>query len=62
MWHHQHHFKTIEDAVEMTDIVHYKLPLWFLGDIANSLFVKRQVNNIFEYRFKKVEALFGTTS
>ena len=28
MWHHQHHFKTIDGGVEMTDIVHYKLPLW----------------------------------
>jgi len=59
MWHHQHHFKTIEGGVEMTDIVHYKLPFWFLGDIANTLFVKKQLSNIFEYRFSKVEKLFG---
>lgn len=59
MWHHQHHFKIIDGGVEMTDIVHYKLPLWFLGDIANSLFVKSQVKKIFDYRFKKVEELFG---
>ena len=61
MWHHQHHFKTIDGGVEMTDIVHYKLPLWFLGDIANTLFVKKQLNGIFDYRFKKVEELFGKT-
>ena len=60
MWHHQHHFRVIDGGVEMTDIIHYKLPLWFLGDIANSLFVKKQLQQIFEYRFKKVEALFGT--
>lgn len=59
MWHHQHHFKEMEGGVEMTDIVHYKLPLWFLGDIANSLLVKNQLKGIFDYRFKKVEALFG---
>jgi ligand-binding SRPBCC domain-containing protein len=59
MWHHQHHFKTIEGGVEMTDIVHYKLPFWFLGDIANTLFVSKQLNGIFDYRFKKVEELFG---
>jgi len=59
MWHHQHHFKVIDSGVEMTDIVHYKLPLWFLGDIANSLFVKKQLQQIFDYRFKKVEELFG---
>jgi ligand-binding SRPBCC domain-containing protein len=59
MWHHQHHFKVIEGGVEMTDIVHYKLPMWFLGDIANTLFVSKQLNGIFDYRFKKVEELFG---
>lgn len=59
MWHHQHHFKAIEGGVEMTDIVHYKLPLWFLGDIANTLFVKKQLKGIFDFRKTKVEALFG---
>ena len=59
LWHHQHHFKNVENGVEMIDIVHYKLPLWFLGDIVNSWFVKSQLNNIFEYRYKKAEELFG---
>lgn len=59
MWHHQHHFKAIQGGVEMTDIVHYKLPLWFLGDIANVLFVKKQLKNIFSFRYKKAEELFG---
>ena len=58
MWHHQHHFKVVEGGVEMTDIVHYKLPMWFLGDIANALFVKKQLNKIFDYRFKKVDEMF----
>jgi ligand-binding SRPBCC domain-containing protein len=58
LWHHQHHFKTIKGGVEMTDIVHYKLPFWILGDIANSLFVKQQLKKIFDYRFKKVEEIF----
>ena len=59
LWHHQHHFKTIEGGVEMTDIVHYKIPFWFLGDIANAWFVKKQLQGIFDFRFKKVVALFG---
>src|SRR5450432_1836503 len=41
MWHHQHHFSIIEGGVEMTDIVHYKLPLWLLGDAPNALFVRK---------------------
>ena len=59
MWHHQHHFKAVDGGVEMTDIVHYKLPFWFLGDIANTLFVKNQLKGIFDYRFAKVEKLFA---
>lgn len=59
MWHHQHHFKTIDGGVEMTDIVHYKLPLWFLGDIANVILVKAQLRGIFGHRFTAVEARFG---
>ena len=59
MWHHQHHFKAVEGGVEMTDIVHYKLLFWFLGDIANTLFVKKQLKRIFDYRFAKVEKLFA---
>ena len=59
MWHHQHHFKAIEGGVEMTDIVHYKLPFWFFGDIANTLFVKKQLQQIFDFRFKVVEQKFG---
>jgi len=58
LWHHQHHFKEVPGGVEMTDIVHYKLPMWFLGDIANELFVKKQLKEIFDYRTEKVNALF----
>jgi ligand-binding SRPBCC domain-containing protein len=59
LWHHQHHFRAINGGVEMTDIVHYKLPLWLLGDLAHGLFVKRQLEQIFRYRFTAVESRFG---
>ncbi len=59
MWHHQHHFKAIEGGVEMTDIVHYKLPLWLLGDIANTIMVKAQLQKIFGFRVTAVEEKFG---
>ena len=59
IWHHEHYFKAIEGGVEMTDIVHYKNLLGFIGEMANSLFVKKQLRKIFEYRFQKVEEIFG---
>lgn len=59
LWHHQHHFKEVDGGVEMTDLVHYKLPLWFLGDWANSILVRKQLREIFEFRKKAVEQRFG---
>lgn len=59
LWHHQHHFKTIHGGVEMTDIVHYKNPFGVLGRLGNRLFIRKKLKQIFEYRFKRVEELFG---
>ena len=59
MWHHQHHFKIIEGGVEMTDIVHYKMPLWLMGDAANALFVRKQLRSIFSFRSQKTAEAFG---
>jgi len=59
LWHHQHLFRPVDGGVEMTDIVHYKIPLWIIGDIANALFVQKKLQQVFEYRFKKVEEMFG---
>src|SRR6476469_8849909 len=60
LWHHQHHFKEVNGGVEMTDIVHYKIPFWFLGDIANSFFVNAQLKKIFEHRRSSVITMFGS--
>jgi ligand-binding SRPBCC domain-containing protein len=59
MWHHKHFFKAVENGVEMEDIVDYKLPLGFLGSIAHALFVKNKLNQIFDYREKKLTELFS---
>ena len=59
IWQHQHFFKAIEGGVEMTDIVLYKAPFGVLGELANVLFIKRQLRNIFAFRFKKMVEIFG---
>ncbi len=59
LWHHQHHFKSVNGGVEMTDLVHYRLPLGILGSVANSLLVKGELKKIFAYRYQKVIELFG---
>lgn len=57
-WHHQHILEENKDGVLMKDIVTYVPPLGFLGAIANSLFIKKQLNEIFSYRKVAVEKMF----
>jgi ligand-binding SRPBCC domain-containing protein len=59
LWHHEHHFKSIEGGVLMTDKLTYAVPFGFLGRIANSLVVAKQTQDIFNYREKAVEEMFG---
>lgn len=58
-WHHKHFLKEIPRGVEMEDIVHYKLPMGVLGDLAHPFLVKPKLEEIFEYRHKKLTELFG---
>lgn len=60
LWHHQHHFREVPGGVEMTDIVHYRIPLGWLGRLANRLFVRSRLRAIFQFRFQKVEERFGS--
>jgi ligand-binding SRPBCC domain-containing protein len=58
LWHHQHHFREVEEGVEMTDLVSYKIPFGVLGDFAHWLFVKKRLEYIFDYRYQTLEKLF----
>lgn len=58
LWHHQHHFQEVEGGVEMTDEVNYAIPFGLLGRLANWLFVAREVNRIFDYRYNVLESYF----
>lgn len=59
LWHHQHIIKPIDKGVLMNDIVTYIPPGWFLGNIANSLMIKKKLREIFDFRRKAVEDIFG---
>lgn len=58
-WHHQHHFKKKGNSTEMIDEVNYAIPLGIVGRLANSAFVSRQVNAIFDYRSAVLAQLFA---
>ena len=59
IWHHEHHFEEIDGGVKMTDILHYHVGMGPLGWIAEKIFVNAKVQGIFDYRFTKLEQLFG---
>lgn len=58
-WHHKHFLTEIPGGVEMEDIVHYKLPMGFLGQMAHPFLVQPKLKEIFAYRQNKLTELFG---
>lgn len=59
LWHHEHFFIKQKNGVLMKDVITYIPPLGFIGTIANSLFIKKQLNEIFDYREYKMNKLFN---
>lgn len=59
LWHHKHFIKAIDGGVEMEDIVDYKVPMGILGQMVHPFLVKPKLEEIFNYRTKKLEKLFG---
>ncbi|MEN9323329.1 MAG: hypothetical protein RL699_1109 [Bacteroidota bacterium] len=58
-WHHKHFLKEVPGGVEMEDIIDYKIPFGILGQLVHPILVKPKLNEIFNYRQHKLEALFG---
>ena len=52
------HFKAVAGGVEMTDIVTYVLPFGILGRLVHPFLVRPKLEQIFSYRFQKVDAIF----
>jgi ligand-binding SRPBCC domain-containing protein len=60
LWHHKHFFKPIPGGIEMRDVVDYKIPLGPIGKWLNQLFIKNKLKEIFDYRYKTLEKMFGS--
>jgi ligand-binding SRPBCC domain-containing protein len=59
LWHHKHFLKEIEGGVEMEDVIDYKLPFGILGQAFHPIIVRPKLEEIFEFRRKKLLELFG---
>jgi ligand-binding SRPBCC domain-containing protein len=59
LWHHTHEFFEQDGGVLIVDRVRYQLPLGLIGRAAHSLFVRRQLKAIFDYRERVIDEIFG---
>ena len=59
LWHHHHEFIPNKNGVLMKDTVDYELPMGFLGEITHSVFVKKKLEYIFDYRYAVLEEMFN---
>jgi len=58
LWHHEHRLSPTEKGVLMTDLVTYRPPAGPLGDLAHHFFIKKQLDEIFNYRELALEKRF----
>lgn len=59
LWHHTHLFEAHEGGTKIVDEVKYAVPLGWVGEIAHILFVKKQLQAIFEHREKFISDYFS---
>lgn len=52
-WHHKHIFQPKGDHTLLIDELEYEPPFGILGTIANTLFIDRDLENMFAYRHKR---------
>lgn len=62
IWRHRHTFEAAPDGTMMKDHVEYALPLGALGELAHTVFVRKKLRGIFDFRKKTLEQLFRKTT
>lgn len=61
-WHHRHTFTPVEGGVHMHDLVYYALKQPIIDGAINRLLVRPRIEEIFEFRRRKIIELFGKPS
>jgi ligand-binding SRPBCC domain-containing protein len=58
-WDHTHRFEDSDGGTLIRDRVIYRLPFGWVGHLAGSWFVRREVESIFDFRRRQIETVFG---
>ncbi len=60
IWHHEHTFTALDGGrTEICDVVHYTLPLGWLGNLVHPFLVAPELRKIFTFREQAVRERFG---
>ena len=57
-WDHTHIFKECKNGTMMIDKVYYSIPFSIIGQLAHFIWVKRQLKQIFNYRYQIIYEIF----
>ena len=58
-WHHEHHFRQVDEGTEIIDIITYQIPFGLLGKIVHPFIVKKKLESIFNYRNEAIKDIFN---
>ena len=58
-WHHKHKFEIIENGIRVIDVLDYSLPFGLIGILFHPILIKPKLQEIFNYREKKLIEIFG---
>ena len=56
-WEHSHSFEPVAEGTLIRDRIRYRIPFGILGDLAQLLVVRRDLERIFDYRRDQVSNL-----
>jgi ligand-binding SRPBCC domain-containing protein len=59
LWEHTHSFQPVAGGTLVRDVVRYALPFGIFGRLAHAVWVRADLNAIFDYRARKVSELLG---
>lgn len=59
LWLHTHTFEARGGGTVVGDVVRYALPLGPIGDVVNRLVVRRDLEDIFDYRYEAISRLLA---
>ena len=60
MWHHTHLFERLNDEETLIkDIVIYAVPFGIIGKLTHSLYIKADLDAIFDFRSQKIREIFN---